>query len=202
MTHAEGWYDEDDSWNPLPLLLVMISFVMVFCGMPMVIVDRYAIEKDANYQVAADLWGLTSGKSYPLILGDKVGSASLGVTMKSGMFYQSTSVKMRAGSAITVIFIKDGRQWNLEIPTAVTTKVINNKVPQSVKLTLSQDTTRLAVHKSWFFSSSCTDTASSCGAYLSETGKIKGLGLVIQEGLVGAEFTLSQETADTLAGKR
>lgn len=161
----------------------------------------------ATNRVAAELFGLESGKVYPLVVGDKISGTTGTASAAAGWFYSSASISMQPSSAITVVFKKDDKEWHLEIPTAKITFTINDAAPQTVKMTINENDNRTAARTpqklNEYQHSACVGTSAvKCDAHLTDEGRIAGLAPIIQQALVGAELTVSQATADQLSGRR
>ena len=162
----------------------------------------------ASYRIAASMFGLESGKPYPLETGDKIAGSEGSASAQAGLFYSSAHASLVPASAITVIFRNGNRQWNLEIPTSKITFVINDSAQETVVLKMSTARTYRVlspVEGGPDADDICNNkSAHECGAMFSPygDGETQGLAPIVQEGLVGAIFTVSQATADQLSGRK
>jgi len=152
-----------------------------------------------SYKNAAELLGLKSGQAYPLVLGEKIYGTTGTITTTSGFFTTTTTTNLSPGSAVTIIFKKDNKEWHLEIPTSKTTFVIDETAPQTVELSMTDYPSYDAGDQALCPQDS---TAADCSARLTDAGEKAGLGPIIQKGLQSAVFTVSQATADQLSGKK
>ncbi len=156
---------------------------------------------------AAYTFGLESNKPYPLVIGDKVSGTGGTVKTSVGYFRARTSVNLTPGSAVTVIFKKDNKEWHLEIPVSKATFEISESGPETVTLRISNQQSYYGrkSYKSQCFSGDYNEwkpLAPECDVRVNPSTTDAGLAPIVQSELTSALFVVTQATADQLSGRR
>ena len=91
----------------------------------------------ATVSEVAQEFGFESGKSYPLVLGNRFAGTMGELHVSSGLFSVSADAKFTPGTATTVSFDYDGKSYMLELPTDYITFVLKDDVEPSIKMSLN-----------------------------------------------------------------
>ncbi len=115
---------DDDSNGPLRSFVGITAFIVVVLyvlanlavyGETMPYAER---ERAATFAEAAAYYGLDSGTSYPLSVGDKSISLSGNMTINGGLFHVSGQAQFQGGTALLVGFQHNEVYEVIEIPLA------------------------------------------------------------------------------------
>lgn len=200
--------------------IALILTIVVFGG-GNILTTSFSPQGDAVRSVTAvDLashFGLTSGKSYPLVLGERVsGAGGQATAEKFGLFYARMSVDLKPASSISVGFQHGKDYYILELPvdsikfrdgtTQSVTLLIKNVETtdnpdvdwgQNERIVTKRSACQWTVYTAWHMCDQKLLTSHFKSLPEFENG---GLGKVVSNFLAGAIITVPHDTYTQLLG--
>ena len=183
------------------------------------------VNEPLAYTYVAENMGLTSGETYPLMLGGRIGGSEgetdVSTSVAHGLFSARATTTMQAStapaSAVSLGYTYEDKTYILEMPTSRITFFITEEVEPSVTMWLSDGATFDFGEKVYapYAASDCTWTFNNIlwmclwPEYQDEEGPRStisqhamdvGLAPVISAGFDRASITLSQEMYNQLLG--
>lgn len=167
--------------------------------------------RDADSSDAAKVFGLESGKAYPLVLGNRLGGPAMEATARSGFFSASVSISITPASSVSVSFTHESDKYILDLPTSSITFHSSVTTPPSVTIFLDHDGDygQMAEEKkgpckfmieSGFAVCHQVVIYTATPATLGPATMRQGLGPIVQHGFVSAQITLTPEQYNGVLG--
>ena len=165
----------------------------------------------------ASHFGLTSGKSYPLVLGERVsGAGGQATAEKFGLFYARMSVDLKPASSISVGFQHGKDYYILELPVdsikfrdgtdqSVTLLIKNVETTdnydvnwgQNERIVTKRSACQWTIHTAWYM---CDQKLLNSHFESLPEFENGGLGKVVSNFLTGAIITVPHDTYSRLLG--
>jgi len=162
----------------------------------------------AHASDVAKVFGLESGRPYPLVLGERLGGSAVSARAAAGWFTATASVNTQPGSAVSVSFTQGDKSYILELPTAKVTFVQSKDAQPSVAIYLgnatgypmkvTSDTGCTTIIESGFLA--CRRVV-SYGVSISDDDLRHGLPPIVQGNLDSATITLTPDMYGKVLGK-
>lgn len=167
--------------------------------------------QEAGAADAAKVFGLESGKTYPLVLGERLGGTVMTVSASAGFFSARASASGKPASSVSVSFTHGSNSYILDLPTSQITFHQSKTAPPTIAIYLNKNgdygTMVTKTHpcnklgiESGFMSCRRIVTHVATPQTLGSAQMRRGLGPIVQEGGDSFVVTLRSDQYERLVG--